>query len=650
MIRPTLFALFALTTLCRPLRAEDEQTLMQSDIKHVVVLMLENRSFDNVLAWLYDDEDAPLAFIPDTTDPVYKGLTQATLPFYTNSLKDSHGEVVFSSPPIKGVPSVEDWPYINSPQYNPYETFPNILQQIYGDTSNNEPNMSGFLQNYGSCWWQGSWKDQQKTITAVMETYTKKELPILYGLAKHYAVSDEWFCSVPSDTNPNRAFAACGTSEGQIVDGPFTKSLFYSDTIWNKYTDLSPKTSWKIFWQSNMVTGLIYGPFTGPNTFNAMNLIPNLESHYDSIAGFHELARNGQLPSFSFIEPQMTSVKELVAGLPLDELSGYRVMFGLQGNDMHPPGDVRPTENLVANIYTSLIANQEAWNDTLFIITFDEHGGLFDHVIPPKAISPDSHFENGFMFDRYGVRVPTIFISPRIKKSTVVRSDNPAMPFDHTSLISTLLNWKKINKSRWNMGHRTAVAPCFDTVITEAIPRTDAILAPESTSSTKNSINMGDVFYLRDKDGNYLVNNTLFFAEGAFAGSSDDKAKLAFAGGSGLISHGSFAFIESQDESLGSANILQSSLFDADCIYGEKVFSSGQWWTVKSVEAPYLGAPVQFGDRIYLENHIFLDIFQLVPARLTSSGGFLNKSILTCKSIAEEGSDDNYWVIEKANN
>lgn len=648
MIRPILLSLLALTSTSQAVDA----TLMQNNIKHVVVLMLENRSYDNVLAWLYNEHDAPQTFIPDSTEPVYKGLSEATLQFYTNHLKDSSGNIVFSSPPIKGVPSVADWPYLNSPQYNPYETFPNILQQLYSDVTNNEPDMKGFLQNYASCWWDQSWESDQKTILGVMETYTEKELPIIYGLAKHYAVSDEWFCSVPSDTNPNRAFAACGTSEGQIVDGPFTKSMFYSDTIWNKFTDLSPETTWKIFWQSNMVTGLIYGPWTGPNSFDAMNRIPDLQSHYDSIAGFHELARNGQLPAFSFIEPQMTSVKELVAGLPIEELSGYRMMFGLQGNDMHPPGDVRPTENLIANIYTSLIANPEAWNETLLVITFDEHGGLFDHVTPPKAIAPDSHFENGFMFDRYGVRVPTIFISPLIQKSTVVRSDNPNIPFDHTSLLATLLQWKNIDKSLWNMGHRTAVAPSFDSVLTRSTLRTDVVVAPNTAKvyakNAANIVNMGDTFYLRDKNGNYLVNNSLFFAEGAFAGSSQDKVKLRFTGGTGAISHGSFAFIESTDESLGSANVLQSSLFDADCLYAERSFSSGQWWTVKSVNVPFLGAPILFGDKVYLENHIFLDIFQLVPARLSSKGGFLSKNLLTCTSIADETSNDNYWIIEKA--
>lgn len=643
MMKPLLFSL----ALMPILHAEEADTIMQNQIEHVVVLMLENRSFDNVLAWLYDENDPPKAFIPEGTEPIYKGLTEATLPFYTNVLKDSHGNEVYRSGPIKGVPSVSDWPYLNSPQYNPYETFPNILKQIYGDVKNNEPTMTGFLQNYASCWWEHSWEREKKTILGVLETYTEKELPTFYSLAKHYAVSDEWFCSVPTHTNPNRAFAACGTSEGQLLDGPFTKSMFYSDTIWNKFTDLSPDTTWKIFWQTNMVTGIISGPLTGPNTFDAMNRIPNLSSHYESIAHFHELARNGTLPNFSFIEPQITSTSELVAGLPLPELSGFRVMLGLEGNDMHPPGDVRPTENLLANIYTSLIANSDAWNKTLLIITFDEHGGLFDHVAPPRAIAPDSHFENGFTFDRYGVRVPTIFISPLIDKSTIVRSNTPGVPFDHTSLLSTLLTWKKIDKSQWNMGKRTDVAPKFDSVLTRTVPRTDAILGPKKVQSSPNALKMGDTFYLRTSDGRYLVHNDLFFTEGAFAGPQEEKTLLTFSGGQGIVSHGSFAFIQGQDEALGENNYLQSSLFEADCYYGARSFSSGQWWTVKSVDRPYLGAPIQYGDRIFLENHIFLDIFQIIPARLAVSDSCLCKNLLTCKSLADESTLDNYWIIEK---
>ncbi len=637
----------SLLALTANLTASNTPTPMQTGIKHVVVLMLENRSFDNVLAWVYD-QDEPKLFIPESTEPVYRGLTEDTLPFYTNTVKDADGNVVFSSNPIKGIPSVSDWAYLNSPQYDPYETFPHVMKQMFGDEADNEPTMTGFLQNYASCWWDGSWNSEQKNIFAVMETYTQNELPIINGLAKHYGVSDDWFSSVPTCTNPNRAFATCGTSDGQIYNG-ILKSTFSSDTIWNKLNDLSPDTTWKIFWQSNLLPGIYSGAFTGPNTFEAMQKIPDVHSHITSVAHFHELARNGQLPSYSFIEPQLSENMLEIAGIPVPGLTGYRFMLGIQGNDMHPPGDVRCAENLVANIYTSLIANPDAWNETLFVITFDEHGGLFDHAIPPVAIAPDSNFEQGFMFNRYGVRVPAIFISPLIQKSTIVRSDVPNIPFDHTSIISTLLQWQNVDKNLWNMGQRCENAPSFDTVITLTEPRTDPIIAPENVKARRDDdsliVHIGDAFYLRDKKGHYLTRGSIFFADGAYAGSSDDKVVLSFTGGSGEITHGSFAYIEMQGDDL-EKTALESSLFGADCIFSKRAFCTGQWWTIKNVNNPHLGAPVEFGNHIYLENHIFLDIFEFMPARLAKSGGFF-KSLLTCKSIVDESSDDNYWIIER---
>lgn len=628
-----------------------EETPMQNGIKHVVVLMLENRSFDNVLAWVHDNDNPARIFIPETTDPIYRGLNEDTLSQYTNSVVDSKGNLVFSSPPIKGVPSVADWAYLNSPQVDPNESFPHVVEQMYGDLSDNEPTMTGFLQNYASCWPENSWRPEQKNISAIMETYTDKELPIIYGLARHYAVSDDWYSSVPTCTNPNRAYAACGTSSGQILNGTL-KSTFDSKTIWNTLTELSPETSWNIYWQSNLLPGIYSGPFTGPKTFHAMKDIPDVHSHIHNIAAFHEDARNGQLPSFSFIEPQLSEIMLEIDNFLLDELAGYRFMVGVQGNDMHPPGDVRTAENLVANIYTSLIANPKSWNETLLIITFDEHGGLFDHMPPPRAIAPDSHFENGFMFDRYGVRVPALFISPLIQKSTVVRSDIANTPFDHTSLVATVLQWKKIDKDLWNMGKRAYNAPTFNTVITRKTPRGDAVIAPAGVKTraklASDELYMGDKFYLKNKEGKYLVKNSFFFNSGAFA-ATDDKTPVSFISGQGPVTHGSFAFIalDGTDKVLEAPN-MEGGLLSTGCSFEERTFSSGQWWTVKSVDRPYLGAGIQNGDRIYLESHVFLDIFQFMPARLVAKEGGFFKSLLTCVEIGDSSSDDNYWIIEKA--
>jgi phospholipase C len=643
----TIFCLFRIEANDR----QENETLMQSQIKHVVVLMLENRSFDNVLAWLYDKEHPPKNFIPSDSNQVYLGLLEDQLDQYTNYLKNSIGDFVFSCKPMKGVPSVIETGLLNSPKFDPNEPFQHVTNQIFGFDGSSVPTMNGFLQDYASVWDEEDWFDQKEDICAVMETYTDKELPVLYGLAKHYAVSDLWFSSVPTQTNPNRAFLACGTSEGQIVNAAFlAQSVFYSDTIWNRLSEESPETSWTIFWHGDVIPVICPGSYC-LNTFANLKEIPNVDSHFQKLDSFHELARSGQLPAFSFIEPQWT----LSIHVSPDEkedfinkiLCGEDLILGLQGNDMHPPGDVRTAENLLANIYTSLIANPETWNHTLLIITFDEHGGIFDHIPPPAAIPPDDNFQNGFCFDRYGVRVPALFISPLIQKETVIRSDDPLIPFDHTSVISTLLKWKKIEKSNWKMGRRVDAAPLFDRVITLHSPRNDSAVCDESIIPPKEEdiVQMGDLLYLKHAEGEYIAKSGKMDWL-APLGNEEERVALKFAGGRGKITHGSFVQIKSTSPILGKANLLENVMRHIDCKYGEDSHFPGQWWTIKSLDHPVIGSEIVYGDRVYLENHIYLDLFQYVPGRLSKKKGLFS-SFLSTTVISDEASKKQFWIIEK---
>jgi phospholipase C len=106
------------------------------------------------------------------------------------------------------------------------------------------------------------------------------------------------------------------------------------------------------------------------------------------------------------------------------------------------------------------------WNTTLFIVTFDEHGGTPDHVPPPNdARPPDGQTDwSGFGFDRYGFRVPTLLISPRIPSGLVFRSPTD-VPFDHTAFLKTLLGWQDIDVSGGVMGARAGLAPDFSGVL-----------------------------------------------------------------------------------------------------------------------------------------------------------------------------------------
>jgi hypothetical protein len=115
------------------------------------------------------------------------------------------------------------------------------------------------------------------------------------------------------------------------------------------------------------------------------------------------------------------------------------------------------------------------WNETLFVITFDEHGGIFDHVPPPRAENPwPNDAIDGFRFDLMGVRVPTILVSPLIKRQTVFRSPT-AIEYDSTSILATLLNWHGVPKARWGLGERTRHAPTFEGVFQLAEARGDKL-------------------------------------------------------------------------------------------------------------------------------------------------------------------------------
>ncbi|HAB99136.1 MAG TPA: hypothetical protein DCE71_04875 [Parachlamydiales bacterium] len=620
-----------------------EKSLMQQEIEHVVVLVLENRSFDNVLGWLYN-EDSPLHILPSGSTLPFQGLSSKMLTAYANPLKDSKGKILYSSPPIQGTPSVKKSKLMNSPGTDPHETFDHVTDQIFGCEGGTEASMLGFVQNFATHWNEADWIKNRSEICAVMESYTAQQLPVLQGLARHYAVSDLWFSSVPTQTNPNRAFLACGTSEGQTVNGCLGKSTFCSDTIWNRLAAESPDTSWAIFWQADMTPEIFPGPLTGPQTFQAMNRIPDVDQHFQRFDVFHELARKGELPHFSFIEPQWTISDSVRLEQLQKNCPNFKFLAGIQGNDLHPPGDVRTAENLLANIYTSLIANTEAWNKTLFVVLFDEHGGLFDHISPPASIAPDSCDQCGFAFDRYGVRTPALFISPRIKEKTVVRSDS-SYPFDHTSLIATLLKWKQIDQAQWNMGARVSAAPTFEAVITELVPRIDPMITLAGFAPSQGqTVNMGDSISLKDPKGNYLTVSCL--EHYATVGSEKERAALQFCPGMGKITHGSFVLLKLNDPSLCDEYILDSASLIGDCYYTKNTHKPCQWWTIKSVDHPYLGYEIKNGDRVYLECHVYLDLLTYVPARLATCHSWFMGKAVTTRAITDDHADAAYWTVE----
>jgi phospholipase C len=439
-------------------------------INHVVVLMLENRSFDNILGWLYDPENQP-PFNEVPRGQSFEGLSGKDL----SNPRPGGGSV----PVGRGSQYFDPFP-------DPYEPYEQVFGQMYNinpppypaPVTDATPDMQGFVINYAAAIDEAS-KSAVGGAGAVdpgiiMNCFTPAQLPVISGLANAYAVCDHWFSSVPTQTFPNRSFVHAATSSGYVVNswktGPHPWDI---GVLMNKtptvYDRLHEKgVDWRIYYG---------GPFL---LCNALLIQESLRKyiffgdHFSPMAKFYEDAqRPGGLPAYTFIEPNMMCSRR----------------YGPE-NDMHPayailntgtPTNVLYGEQLIYNVYQALLKSPD-WNSTLLVITFDEHGGCYDHVPTPPppptprppavAVPPDDLIipegqpgYSGFTFNRYGVRVPAVLVSPLIERGTVCNT-----VFDHTSIIKTVT-------TRWGLDgltRRDAVANDLSEVLTLPKPRTDA--------------------------------------------------------------------------------------------------------------------------------------------------------------------------------
>lgn len=435
-------------------------------IKNIVFLMLENRSLDNLLGWLYDGTQ-PNHVFPLGSSSEYDGLNGGS---YSNPQPNS-----FDPSNLISVTKLADsvWNEQEAvPYYDPYEalraypfdpraplnSWKGVMNQFFGNQKaipglptpdQGVPQMQGFLQDYYDSLMIG-WKGED-----ILWTYTPQQLQVINSLARNFAVSDRWFSSIPTETDPNRAYSLCGTSLGQESNGSVlgTGPKYATDTLFNRLG--TQGKSWKVYYSDPYTSDQCYTGYTFPNMRAASN------GQIIDISQFYTDASNGTLPEFSYIEPSWTTYS-------LNKL-GW-----ISGTDYHPPEYVGPAENFLHNIFTSL-RNGPQWKDTLFIVTFDEHGGTYDHVGPPwTATNPDGikGVETGFDFNLFGARVPTLLISPYIASGTVFRSgkqypDGRELPFDHTSFISTVLLWAGMERDKMGMGNRAAIAPSFEEVLSD---------------------------------------------------------------------------------------------------------------------------------------------------------------------------------------
>jgi phospholipase C len=399
---------------------------MASPFKHIVVLMMENRSFDHMLGYL-KTPDYPIEGLDgDETNPSADG-----------------GPAIRVSPDARS---------INDLNPDPAHEFPDINWQIFCNpdgTDTGQVKMQGFVQNYAT--------DSGNAVQGgnIMKCFHAGSLPVLSTLAQQYAVCDHWFSSVPASTIPNRLFAHAATSGDSLTQDAVLAPAM-AKTIFQIIDDPNNDADYRIYWSdATILMANVY--------------LARRQNKFFDYSRFRQDCEDDLLQEYTFIEPRYG-----------DDLS-----HGLLANSQHPDFPVDAGEALIAEVY-SAVRSSPSWNDTLLLIVYDEHGGIFDHVTPP-SLTPDPQFPDipptkdfGFKFDRLGVRVPAVFVSPRIKAGTILHQQ-----FDHCSIVATVRKLFCLDKSPFNW--REAQAATFDEIanLSDAEIRIDTVpLAPVTSDGS----------------------------------------------------------------------------------------------------------------------------------------------------------------------
>lgn len=283
--------------------------------------------------------------------------------------------------------------------------------------------------------------------------YTPEQIKVFSTMAENFVLFDRWFSAVPGPTNPNRLMLVSGTSYGQ-GNNNFTLFNNYGIPVKSIFEQLSENNiTWMNYQNSTLGPGLGFNPdsafFTWTYTSGAYktNIAP--------LTKFYEDAAAGSLPQFTYINPECCSYQSY-----------------------HPPSPISLGESFIKGIYEALRSSPQ-WNETLFILTFDENGGFGDHIPPQTNVpAPDNltfteKAPDGkpvtFDFTRLGVRVPTLLISPWVGKGIIEkRGRNKGCEYSHTSIIGFL-------DELWNLEPltpRVSWSSTFERLITNKL-RTD---------------------------------------------------------------------------------------------------------------------------------------------------------------------------------
>jgi phospholipase C len=362
---------------------------------HVVIVMMENHSFDNLLGAL-----------AHSGQPKAKGLKFSR-----------RGVALNTNPGPEG--AVRSFPFTTTAQgQNVSQSWNATHEQIDGGL------MDGFVRSVGGA-------------TQPMGYWTEEVLPFAYSLARSFCLANRWFSSAPCQTYPNRRFLMAGTAYGNIATT--TESLLDppppNGTIWDRLHAYG--VSWRNYFTDLPSVGVIG------------STVEKYPENLTPIAQFFADCATGNLPSVSLVDPEFGVAGIVGSGLAsLPALKPIAEKLETTGGDEENPQDMAYGEYWAYKAVNAVL-NSPAWPRTLLIYTYDEHGGYYDHVPPPVAIAPDSIPPNlgpgdtPGGYDIYGPRVPAIVASPHSKPNSVTN-----VVHDHTSVLATI-------EAKWNLPRLT---------------------------------------------------------------------------------------------------------------------------------------------------------------------------------------------------
>jgi phospholipase C len=451
-------------------------------ISTVFVLMMENRSFDHMLGLSeITGTDAvtgePTAIEGVTTSVCNHpdGTTCPPVPANDDP----------NNPADPNAVQVQSGPSDRMP-VDPGHNFLDTLAQLAGTPWTPgqvypTPDNSGFVQQY---------KEElarqlprvPENVGEIMRCFAPGELPVLQQLAKEFVVCDNWFSSMPGPTWPNRLFVHAASSgglddtihPGEVADvlfqdlGDLTFGFkFHNGTIYDRLK--RAKLGYIVYGEDQL----------GSDALAFASTLPVINTNVRLLGDWGTSGYIGDaFPAFNnFIQDLGSSYFNGVRYVHIEPYYDLLDDFAF-GASQHPRSSVATGELFIKMVYEA-IRNSPIWGSSLLIITWDEHGGFFDHVPPPVAVPPGdvpvSSFlnKNGFRFDRLGVRVPAIVISPLIPKNLIDKRQ-----YDHTSVLATLEELFGLDP----LTDRDSNANSVTTLLTLPTPRSDT---PATLVSTK---------------------------------------------------------------------------------------------------------------------------------------------------------------------